>query len=256
MLPLWKDLPRPLVIAHRGASHDAPENTLAAFRLAVRQHADAVELDAKLSRDGRIVVMHDSTVDRTTNGYGAVRKTNWETLHALNAGGRAGDPETGIPLLEEVLQAVAPEVLVNIELTNYAAPLDALPVKVADLITALGVEKRVWVSSFNPLTLLRFTRRLPQVPAGFLVDARRPWLYRLFRPGVPHVLVEPPLAAVTPEAVQRWHGEGKTVAVYTVNDAADMARLFAWGVDGIYTDRPRLAREVREAFWARTKRTA
>jgi glycerophosphoryl diester phosphodiesterase len=250
MLPLWENLPRPLIIAHRGASHDAPENTLAAFRLAVREHAEAVELDAKLTRDGRIVVMHDNTVDRTTNGHGAVRKMDWEALHLLNAGGEDGDPETGIPLLEDVLRAVTPDLLVNIELTNYAAPLDALPVKVADLLDSLGVAKRVWVSSFNPLTLLRFARRMPEVPIGFLVDVRRPWLYRWFRHVVPHVLVEPHLALVTPEAVRRWHAQGKTVAVYTVNDAADMKRLFAWGVDGIYTDDPHLALEVREAFLA------
>ena len=256
MLPLWEGLPRPLVIAHRGASHDAPENTLAAFRLAVRRHAEAVELDAKLTRDGHIVVMHDDTVDRTTNGHGAVRKMDWQALRALRVGGQGGDAETGVPLLEEVLQVVTPDLLVNIELTNYAAPLDALPIKVADLIVALGVARRVWVSSFNPLTLLRFARRLPEVPVGFLVDARRPWLYRLFRHVVPHAVVEPPLALVTPEAVRRWHAQGKVVAVYTVNAAADMERLFAWGVNGIFTDLPGLAREVREAFWARTKRAA
>ena len=253
MLSLWENLPRPLIIAHRGASHDAPENTLAAFRLAVRQHADAVELDAKLTRDGRIVVMHDNTVDRTTDGHGAVRKMDWEALHALNAGGQAGDPETGIPLLEEVLRAVTPDLLVNIELTNYASPLDALPVKVADLVVALGVVGRVWVSSFNPLTLVRFARRLPEVPVGFLVDVRRPWLYRLFHYLVPHAIVEPHLALVSREAVHRWHAQGKAVVVYTVNDAADMERLFAWGVDGIFTDDPRLAREVREAFLARRR---
>ncbi len=251
MLPLWKHLPRPLIIAHRGASHDAPENTLAAFRLAVRQHAEAVELDAKLSRDGRIVVMHDNTVDRTTDGHGAVRHMDWAALRALSAGGQPGDPETAIPLLEDVLRAVTPDLLVNIELTNYAAPLDALPVKVAELIATLGVADRVWVSSFNPLTLLRFARRLPEVPVGFLVDVRRPWLYRFFHRLVPHALVEPHRALVTPEAVRRWHAAGKAVAVYTVNDAAEMERLFAWGVDGIYTDNPRLAREVREAFLAR-----
>ncbi len=250
MPPFGENLPRPFIIAHRGASHYAPENTLASFRLAVAQHAEAVELDAKLTRDSRIVVMHDNTIDRTTNGHGAVREMNWEALAHLSAGGEADDPETAIPLLESVLQAVAPDLLVNIELTNYAAPFDDLPDRVADLIVRLGVQERVWVSSFNPIALRRFARRLPNVPIGFLIEPRYPWIYTLFRHFVPHQLVEPHLSLVTEAAVRRWHARGKVVAVYTVDEAEDMRRLFGWGVDGIFTDDPPLAQRVREAFLA------
>ncbi len=241
----WETLPRPTIIAHRGASHYAPENTLAAFRLAVAQHADAIELDAKLTRDGRVVVMHDNTVDRTTNGHGAVRKMAWRDLQKLSAGGDPHDPDTAIPLLADVLQAVASDLMVNIELTNYASPTDALPDKVANLITALGVQDRVWISSFNPLTLWRFARRMPSVPVGFLLDQRYPWLYRLAKHFVRHEAVEPHLSLVTASAVTRWHQEGKRVLVYTVNQATAMRRLFRWGVDGIYTDDPPLAQQVR-----------
>ncbi len=256
MSALLETLPRPFIIAHRGASHDAPENTLAAFRLAVAQHADAVELDAKLTRDGHIVVMHDNTVDRTTNGHGAVRKMDWPALQALRVRGQNVSETEGIPLLETVLQVIAPEVPVNIELTNYAAPWDDLPERVADLIVQLNVSHRVWVSSFNPIALLRFRGRLPQVPVGFLVNPRRLWLYALFRHRVAHSLIEPHRALVTPERIRRWHGQGKRVVVFTVNDAEEMARLFAWGVDGIFTDLPQTAQAVREAFWAESMEQA
>ena len=246
MPAFFPHLPRPLVIAHRGASAHAPENTLRAFRLAVAQQADAVELDAKLSRDGRIVVIHDATVDRTTNGHGAVRRLDWAALRRLSAGGAADDPETAIPLLADVLRAVADDLLVNIELTNYAAPLDALPCRAAETVAALGVQKRVWISSFNPLTLFRFARCLPEVPIGFLVDQARPWLYTLFRWVVPHQAVEPHLKLATAQAVRHWQGAGKAVLVYTVNQPEAMRRLFAWGVDGIFTDRPVLARQIRD----------
>lgn len=243
-----ESLPRPLIIAHRGASRYAPENTLASFRLAVAQHADAVELDAKLTHDGRIVVMHDDTIDRTTGGHGAVRKLDWAALKNLSAGGVPGDAETAIPLLEDVLQAVAPDVFVNIELTNYADRFDDLPYRVADLVSRLGMIDRIWVSSFNPIALRRFARRLPEVPAGFLVDPKRTWVYTVFRPFVPHAVVEPHLSQVSEQAIRHWHAQGKAVIVYTVDNADDMRRLFAWGVDGIFTDDPPLARQVREDF--------
>ena len=243
-----ESLPRPLIIAHRGASHYAPENTLASFRLAVSQHADAVELDAKLTRDGYIVVMHDDTIDRTTGRHGAVREMDWQVLRGVNAGGKPGDAETTIPLLEDVLRAVASDVFVNIELTNYAARFDDLPYLVADMVKRLGVVDRVWVSSFNPVALRRFARRLPEVPVGFLVDPKRTWVYPVFRHFVPHAIVEPHLSLVSEQAIRHWHAQGKAVMVYTVNDADDMRRLFSWGVDGIFTDDPPLARQVWEAF--------
>ncbi len=250
MTSAWDSLPHPTVIAHRGASRYAPENTLAAFRLAVAQHADAIELDAKLTRDGRIVIMHDSTVDRTTNGHGAVHKMTWHDLQKLSAGGEPNDPETAVPLLADVLQTVSDDLMVNIELTNYASPTDALPDKVADLITELGIQHRVWISSFNPLTLWRFARRMPDVPIGFLIDERYPWLYRLIGRFIRHEAVEPPLSLVHAQDVAQWHQQGKRVLVYTVNQAEDMRRLFQWNVDGIYTDDPPLAEKVRASFTA------
>ena len=160
----------PVVFAHRGASAHAPENTLAAFRAAVDQKAQGVELDAKLSSDGVVVVMHDQTVDRTTDGSGNVASLTAIQLHRLDAGSHfstdfAGEP---VPTLEEVFNAVADKLLINIELTNYASPLDELPAKVAQLVQQSGLSNRVIISSFHPMNLMRFHKLLPTVPLGLL----------------------------------------------------------------------------------------
>ncbi|HBY09528.1 MAG TPA: glycerophosphodiester phosphodiesterase, partial [Chloroflexi bacterium] len=123
------NLPRPAIFAHRGASAYAPENTLAAFKLAVDQGADAIELDAKLCADGQIIVIHDQTVERTSNGAGKVADLPLSALQELDAGSWFGLEFKGepIPTLDEVFEAVGQKIFINIELTNYASPRDLLP---------------------------------------------------------------------------------------------------------------------------------
>src|SRR3990172_10900022 len=111
-------LPRPAILAHRGASAYAPENTLAALELALRQRADGLELDAKLSADGQVVVIHDQRVDRTTDGHGRVGQMDFEALRRLDAGSWYDSSFRGqkIPTLVEVLERVGGQLLVNVEL--------------------------------------------------------------------------------------------------------------------------------------------
>ena len=163
-------LSKPAIFAHRGSSAHAPENTLAAFELAIRHGADAIELDAKLSADGHVVVIHDQTVDRTTDGTGKVRELTLAQLSELDAGSYfdIAFRREPIPTLEQVFQAVGYGILINVELTNYASPTDPLPEKVAGLVRKFGLEKRVLFSSFNPLALVRIRRILPEVPVGLL----------------------------------------------------------------------------------------
>ncbi|RME06477.1 MAG: glycerophosphodiester phosphodiesterase, partial [Anaerolineae bacterium] len=200
-------LPRPVIFAHRGASAHAPENTLVAFDLALRQGADALELDVKLSADGHVVVIHDATVDRTTDGSGRVNQMNLQTLKALDAGCRFDAAFCGerIPTLDEVLEAFGKRTFINIELTNYSSPWDDLPDKVADLVTAHGVEKRVLFSSFNPLALRRIHRRLPEVPIGLLALPGKAgsWARGPLGRMVPHQAIHPALPDVHPAWVQR-----------------------------------------------------
>jgi len=130
-------LPKPTLFAHRGASAYAPENTLAAFTLAIHQNADAIELDAKLSADGEVVVIHDQTVDRTTDGVGKVNELVLAALKELDAGEKYDESFRGerIPTLDEVLESIGQKIFINIELTNYASPKDDLPLKVAEIVS-------------------------------------------------------------------------------------------------------------------------
>ena len=121
-------LPQPLIFAHRGASAHAPENTLAAFELALAQGADGIELDVKLSADGHAVVIHDAAVDRTTGAHGMVKDLSLAELRALGAGSFFSEKFSAekIPMLEEVFEAVGKRTFINVELTNYKTPHDQL----------------------------------------------------------------------------------------------------------------------------------
>ena len=139
-------LPNPCVFAHRGASGDAPENTLSSFQLAVTQGAHAVELDAKLSQDGHIIVIHDRTLKRTTNGSGYVHKTKFDDLRKLDAGSWFDPQFSGekIPTLEQVLEALKGRIGVNIEIKPEAfeahAPKDAVERQVWALVQEKGMQ--------------------------------------------------------------------------------------------------------------------
>lgn len=249
---LYDLLPNPAIIAHRGASAYAPENTLASFKLALQQGADGIELDAKLSADGHVVVIHDQTVDRTTPFHGKVSDFRVAELRKMDAGSHfdiafKGEP---IPTLEEVLKAVGQLTYINVELTNYASPTDPLPEKVAELVRQYKLSHRVIFSSFNPIALLRIRRLLPEAPIGLLAFPglngwlARGWAGRLLR----YQSLHPELQDVTASLVNRLHRQAARVYVYTVNLETDMLRLFQLNVDGIFTDDPLLAQRTLKEF--------
>ncbi len=243
-------LPKPVLFAHRGSCAHAPENTLAAFDLALRQGAPAIELDAKLSADGHVIVIHDQTVDRTTNGAGDVRALTLAQLKALDAGSKfspqfAGEP---IPTLKEVFDAVGKRLLINVELTNYASPTDALLPKVVELVRECGLEEWVLFSSFHPLNMWRARRLLPAVPRGFLLlpGQARTFAFRLIERLLSPEYVHPYFSDVTRQYVQAQHLQGRGVNVWTVNQPDEMRRLFGCQVDGMISDDPLLAQQVLE----------
>ena len=247
---MFSQLSKATVFAHRGASAYAPENTLAAFELAIRQRADAIELDAKLTADRQVVVIHDQTVDRTTEGSGEVGKMASATLRELDAGSFFDETYQGekIPLLSEVFEVVGKRIFINIELTNYASLTDTLPEAVADLVQGYNLEESVMFSSFNPIALWRIKRSLPAVPVGLLAQPgksgmwARSWLGGL----VPHEALHPEKGDATSSLIHKNHHNGKRVYVYTVNQPTEMQHLFQIGVDGIFTDDPLIALQVRE----------
>jgi glycerophosphoryl diester phosphodiesterase len=249
---LFEALPRPAIIAHRGASAYAPENTLAAFKLALQQGADGIELDAKLSADGHVVVIHDQTVDRTTPFHGKVSDFRLAELRKMDAGSHfdivfKGEP---VPTLEEVFKAVGQLTYINVELTNYAAPFDPLPEKVAELVRHYKLSHRVVFSSFNPVALLRIRRLVPESPIGLLAYPgikgwpARGWPGRMLRYNSLHSEVRD----TTGKMVKHLQGRGRWVYVYTVNREDEMWRLFDLGIDGIFTDDPLLAQKILKQY--------
>lgn len=253
---LYDALPYPAIIAHRGASAYAPENTLAAFKLALQQGADGIELDAKLSADGHVIVIHDPLVDRTTPFHGKVSEFRLSELRKMDAGSHfdiafKGEP---IPTLEEVFKAVGQLTYINVELTNYASPNDPLPEKVAELVRHFKLGHRVIFSSFNPIALGRIRRIIPEAPIGLLAHPRaKGWLARSwFGNLVRYHSLHPETMDTTATLVNRVQRRGCRVYVYTVNREDDMQRLYALGVDGIFTDDPLLAQKTLKEFRRKT----
>lgn len=246
----------PVLVAHRGGSKLAPENTLAAFRHAVDDWgADMLELDVHLTADGEVVVIHDETVDRTTDGSGLVSSKTVREIQALDAGHRFvdldGNPRfrgqgVRIPTMREVIETF-PDVWINVELKAAAAARPLLRViRECDaehrvLVAAEYERKRVeargypgpWGASRKHCFLFVLANHLP---GGFLytppVDVFQvPEYFRGRR-------------ILTPKLIAAAHRRNIPVHVWTVDDPADMRRLLAWGVDAIQTDRPDLLSEV------------
>jgi glycerophosphoryl diester phosphodiesterase len=246
------NLPLPTIFAHRGACGYSPENTLAAFELAVNQGADAIELDAKLTADGHVVVIHDQTVERTTGAQGRVGELALADLRQLECGSFFDRAFTGerIPTLDEVFEAVGRLIYINVELTNYASITDDLPERVAKIVRKHVLEERVLFSSFNPLALLRVRRQIPQAPTGLLAEKGKAG--RLARSPLGALLgyqaLHPEQTDVTPDLVKWVHRRSRRVHTYTVNLEEDMLRVFNAGVDGIFTDDPLLAQRVRAIY--------
>jgi len=242
-------LPQPVIFAHRGASAHAPENTLAAFELALSQGADGIELDVKLSADGSVVVIHDATVDRTTSGRGKIKDLSLADLRSLDAGSFFSNKFSAekIPLLEEVFDLFGKRLFTNVELTNYNTPRDHLVESVCMLVKKFNLQKRVMFSSFYAANLSKARSYLPEVPCGLLAypSLMGAWARSFGFAFGKYAALHPYLSDVTPQQVQRAHRLKSRVHVWTVNAEADIRRLFTWGVDGIFTDDPQLAVRVR-----------
>jgi glycerophosphoryl diester phosphodiesterase len=249
---MFKSLTTPVIIGHRGACRYAPENTLASFKMAVEQRAPAIEFDVKLTGDDQIVVIHDPTVTRTTNGQGSVARLSLQEIKQLDAGSWFSDAYIGerIPTLEEVFDGVGGSVLMNIELTNYTTPSDRLVDKVVELVKVKKMEDRVYFSSFLATNLIKARKLLPGCGIGYLTYAGPPGLLqRIFQPP-PRTInsLNPNHGSVSQRLVDREHRLGRRVLVYTVNDAEQMRKLFGLGVDGIFTDDPLTGNQVAVEF--------
>ncbi|MCG5242412.1 glycerophosphoryl diester phosphodiesterase [Azospirillum doebereinerae] len=238
----------PRLIGHRGAKESAPENTLASIREAARQGASWVELDVMLTRDGRPVIIHDDTLDRTTTGRGPVPLLDLEALRQLDAGSWF-DPrfaDERVPALEEAVELIRDLGLsLNLEIKPYPGQ------DVATAEAALAVLRRLWpagrpllLSSFEVPSLEVARDLWPEIPRGYLIwKEPADWAAIADRVGAATINVNHEWQ--TPETVAAYRATGRPVLAYTVNDAERARTMFAWGVTGVFTDAPgRLAAEL------------
>jgi glycerophosphoryl diester phosphodiesterase len=245
MLP---QLSHPIIFAHRGASAHAPENTLASFRLAADLGAPAIELDVKLTADKEVVVLHDPSVDRTTNGKGLLSQLTLAELRELDAGSSFSPAFKGerIPTLAEVFDEVGMRLYINVELTNYSTSTDDLVPRVVELVRKHGMQKKVIFSSFLPQNLSKARKLIPEVSLGQLaMQGIQGWPFRSAIGNIfPHEALHPYFTDVNAALVERMHRQKRSINVWTVDDPVEMRRLIALGVDGIITDDPALALQV------------
>jgi glycerophosphoryl diester phosphodiesterase len=237
---------RPLILAHRGASADAPENTLAAFREALRQGADGVELDVKVCASGEVVVCHDEWLDRLAGEHLELRALTLPALSRLDVGRRFGSRFSGerIPTLDEVLAALPRDKLLNVELKSEGLRDHGLCAAVVRALARDGARHPVVVSSFNPLCLVRVRALAPHVPTGLLFDRSQGALLRngLLAPLVATASLHPEEALCTADAVRRFRRLGYSVVAWTVDEEAEVARCCRVRVDAIITNRPAAVR--------------
>ncbi len=254
---IYRDGPRPRVMGHRGAAGVAPENTLESFRAAVAAGADVLEMDVHATSDGHLVVIHDPTVDRTTDGVGEVRGMTLAALQRLDASARF-TPEAGetaadfagplrVPTLEEVLVAF-PHALFNIELKQEAPSVEEAFIAMLD---RHGARARTLIAAENASIMRRLRELAPDMLSGMSAEDAFGMLmpadaatYR--SPGyalqVPVTFGDMPI--ITKETIARAHALGMEVHAWTIDDPEEMERLLDLGVDGLITNLPHRAAET------------
>ena len=223
------------VIAHRGSSARAPENTLAAFRAALEDGADGIELDARLTADDVVVVMHDDNLSRVTGSPGRISEMSFEQLRAVSVRGER------VPALTEVLELVRGRVAVVVELKGAFGGARTIPGdEVARAVVPLlsGVPA-VSASSFDPGAVAYVRAAAREIPTAITIGGQTSVDETIdLALNAGHSEIHLPEARVTAELVGRAHAAGLAALAYTVNDAARARELEAMGLDGIFTDDP------------------
>lgn len=225
-----------MVIAHRGASSYAPENTLAAFDLAIQMGVNDLELDVHATSDGHLVVIHDDTVDRTTNGAGPVTGHTLAALAALDAGAWFDPKFAGerIPTYENVLARYRRRAHIHTEIKGRSADLSR---RTVDVIRRLGMTKQVTITSFQKARLEETRAYAPELPTGWLVaDASDERVAEARALGLTQLC--PRADTVTREMVQRLHVEGFVVRAWGVATEPLMRRVVEAGADGMTVNFP------------------
>ena len=240
---------KPLIMGHRGYQARYPENTMVSFLAAVAAGAQFVELDVSLTRDRQVVVMHDDTVDRTTDGRGRVADFDLDALQHLDAGSWFDPRFAGerVPSLAEVLEQVATQAYINIEIKAHPSTGPGLIAQVeqgvVDLVSTRGVQKRVLVSSFDKGVLKRIKHLEPGVDIAFIAETCPLNETVALCRELDVFSFHPLLDAVDRNLVAALHQAGVYVFPWSVDSAGDIRHAFALGVDGVIAKDPLLVRQ-------------
>lgn len=230
-----------LIFAHRGASADAPENTLLAIDQALTQQADGIEIDV-YQLGNELVVIHDSWVSRTTNGNRPLSDYTLEELQTLDAG--QGE---FVPTLWQVLQRVQGQCLMNIEVKGVS-DVSLVNININKAICQLNFKPEQFiVSSFNHHILLAFKKMSPSIKIGALT-ASNPLDYARFAEELQAYSVNTDISFVDQAFIADAHKRGLKMFVYTVDEPEDLLRLRAWGVDGVFSNGPAKAKSLLQTL--------
>lgn len=228
-----------LVLAHRGASAYAPENTEPAFRKAIELGADGVELDVHLCKDGHMVVNHNFDVDHNSDGLGLIEEYTLKELKKLDFGFRKGAEFKGTPILtlEEALELVKDMRLINIEIKSAQTPYPGLSEKVCRLVQKMNLTQKVILSSFNHRVALECRGYLKDIPVGLLYDKPifNPARYAARQEAQ---AIHPHSALLSKNQVRIAKELGIQVNVWTVDKPQRALTLQSWGCDAVITNKP------------------
>ncbi|MDL2215821.1 glycerophosphodiester phosphodiesterase [Ruminococcaceae bacterium OttesenSCG-928-N02] len=228
--------------AHRGACKAAPENTMAAFRLALEMGAHGLELDVQLTKDAQVVVLHDEHIDRTSNGSGPVANYTLEELRAFDfSAGMEGFEGEPIPTLEEVYALIAPtDMSINVEIKAGPETDARMPAKLLALEEKYDMRSRIIYSSFNHQSLVALKQTIPHARLGllYMCTLHQPWEYAK---GLSAAALHPYINSMPENLLPQSHAAGIAVHPWTVDDPAIITALIKNGADAIITNYPQRA---------------
>ena len=235
----------PLVLAHRGANKRAPQNTVPAFRKAVEFNSDGIETDVHLSKDGKIVICHNYTVDATSNGSGNISDYTCEELRKFDFGSYFGSEFKGVtlPTLDECLDVVKNMRLINIEIKAPMQKNDLVK-RTVEMVHKYGIQDSVIISCFNPECIMESKEIDPNIRTGLLYENDdlgkeiMSFGVEKYCAQVKADAAHPDKNLITEEEVRRLHALNMAVNVWTVNEKEDILRLTDWGVDSLISDIP------------------
>ncbi|NLV35097.1 MAG: glycerophosphodiester phosphodiesterase [Clostridiaceae bacterium] len=240
------DIKKPVIIAHRGASRQAPENTMAAFRKALELGAGGIETDVHFSADGHLMVTHDEKLDRTSNGKGLIRDKSFDELKALDFGSWFSPEfkDERIPELDELLELISGwDGLLNIEIKNGPVFYPGIEQAVASAIREYRLTNRTIISSFNHYSLVEIRKIDPEIKTAplYMAGIYEPWKYAR---SMGAIAIHPLFYNIVPEVLKGCKLNNIMVNPFTVDQPEQIKAMVEAGVDGIITNVPDIAIKI------------